>query len=214
MDRNDRLKMLAVNEYVKAGDTDPILFYKLPVVGMLYRRRVELCLGELSGGERVLEIGFGSGVTFLNLADKYKEIHGLDLNADAEAVSEVFKELKPRLFLKNGNALKMPYPDNYFDSVLLISILEHLKPGEQKDIFNEIRRVIKKNGQVIYGSPIDRPFMKLLFRVLGYDIDKLHFSTEKDIAAAARSVFAKVKIMRMRLPLFGGIYEVGHFTKA
>ena len=206
--------MLPVNSYVKAGDSDPIILYKLPFIGKLYKRRVELCLSELTGGDKILEVGFGSGVTFLSLTDNYREIHGLDLNADVSAVSNVFEKLNIRTFLKNGDALKMPYPDDYFDSVLLISILEHLKPGLQEDVFKEIKRVLKKGGQVVYGVPVSRTFMTFLFRLLGYDIDRLHFSTEKQIHRTAEKALNKVKISSMKALLFGSVYEIGHFVKA
>lgn len=205
--------MLSADNYVKAGGSDPIIFYRLPFIGKLYKRRVELCLSELTGGDKILEVGFGSGLTFLNLADNYREIHGLDLNANIRAVSNVFEKLNVRAFLKNGDVLKMPYPDDYFDSVLLISILEHLKPDLQEDAFKEIRRVLKKGGQVVYGVPVSRPFMKFLFRLLGYDIDRLHFSTEKQIHQAAEEALDKVKISSMKALSFGSVYEIGHFIK-
>ncbi len=118
----------------------------------MYRRRIELCLEELIGGEKILEIGFGSGVSFLNLNDTYKEIYGLDLTADVNLVQKKFTEKNIRLNLENGNILSLPYPDNYFDSVLLISILEHLKTSDQDQAFKEIKRVLKPGGQVVYGD--------------------------------------------------------------
>jgi predicted TPR repeat methyltransferase len=48
----------------------------------MYRQRVELALGECTGGDRVLEVGFGTGLAFPNLHDMYREIHGIDLTAD------------------------------------------------------------------------------------------------------------------------------------
>ena len=52
----------------------------------MYLRRVKLALEACSGGARVLEIGFGTGLAFPNLHDMYKEIHGLDLTADIDAI--------------------------------------------------------------------------------------------------------------------------------
>lgn len=75
-----------------------------------------------------------------------------------------------KTFLQNGNVLNMPYEDGYFDTVLLISILEHLKPEEQSQAFAEIKRVLKPGGQVVYGVPVERPLMVFLFRMLGHDI--------------------------------------------
>src|SRR3990170_7181893 len=207
------LKMLPVSQYVGVNRDDPIRFYHLPIIGGLYRRRVELCLGELDGGERVLEIGFGSGVAFFNLSERYTEIHGVDLTADVDQVGEFFLRHGIRTFLRNGSILALPYPDGLFDSVLLISILEHLMPADQLQAFREIARVVRPGGQVVYGVPSERRLMVLLFRLLGHDIRKEHFSTEKDVARAARQFLKEERILTMTGPLgfLGGIYEVGHF---
>lgn len=207
------LKMLPLNRYVGIDKDDPIRFYRYPILGNAYRRRIELCLAELRPGDRVLEIGFGSGVTFLNLNDNYGEIHGLDLKTDIVKVSELFTNFGIKTHLKNGSVLSMPYPDNYFDSVLLISILEHLKPEELRAAFREIRRVLKNGGQVVYGVPAETSFMTAAFRLLGYDIRKYHFSGEKQVSSAAEAVLRKISISEMKNWPIGKVYEIGHFVK-
>ena len=210
-----KLKLLPYHQYVGVDRNDPLRFYFWPIVGTMYRRRVELCLAECSGGERVLEVGFGAGVTFQNLHESYKEIYGLDLNASVEEVMALFKTRQIETNLQNGSVLCMPYADDFFDTVLLISILEHLKPAQQVQAFREVRRVLKPGSQAIYGVPIERSFMVVMFRLLGCDIRECHFSTEKDVFGAADSVLDKVRLVRMQsvLPLFGPVYEVGHFVK-
>ncbi|MFZ5920611.1 MAG: class I SAM-dependent methyltransferase [Chloroflexota bacterium] len=210
-----KLKLLPADQYRGVNEDDPIRYYYWPYFGRLYRRRVELCLAECKGGDSVLEIGFGTGLTFLNLAESYREIHGLDLTADVDEVRAVFAPHGIQTFLKNGDVLAMPYADNSFDTVLLISILEHLQPAQQDQAFAGIRRVLKPGGQVVYGVPVERPLMVFMFKVLGYDIRKAHFSTEKDVSAAAQRAFGPGKIVQMKSkpPVFGAVYEVGHFVK-
>jgi ubiquinone/menaquinone biosynthesis C-methylase UbiE len=118
--------------------------------------------------------------------------------------------------LQNGNVLSMPYEDDFFDTVLLISILEHLKPTEQSQAFGEIRRVLKPSGQVVYGVPIERQLMVFIFRLMGVNIREHHFSTEKQVCSAAESVLHKVRVIQMQSPLslLGPVYEVGHFIKS
>lgn len=210
------LELLPYREYVGVDRDDPLRFYFRPVLGKMYRRRIVLSLAQCSGGRRVLEVGFGSGVTFLNLSRMYEEIHGLDLNASVEQVSELFEKKQIRTHLQNGSVLSMPYENDFFDTVLLISILEHLKPSELVKAFEEIRRVLRPGGQVVYGVPIERAFMVFMFRLLGYNIREHHFSTEKDVSEAAESVLEKVRIIRMKsVPaIFGAVYEIGHFRKS
>lgn len=212
MNTDPTLKMLPLREYVGVNRDDPIRFYHWPVIGRLYRRRIEMCLAECRRGARVLEVGFGSGVTFLNLHEMYAEIHGLDLTAATQDVSAVFAARGIATQLQNGDVLQMPYADQFFDTVLLISILEHLRPDRLARVFQEIRRVLKRGGQVVYGVPVERPFMVFMFRLLGTDIRAHHFSTERDVAAAAQALLTRVRVVPLR-SLAGQVYEVGHFVK-
>jgi hypothetical protein len=68
---------------------------------------------------------------------------------------------------------------------------------------------------MVYGTPVERPFMVTMFWLLGHDIRKEHFSTEKDIANAAQRAFSTGKVIQMKStpPIFGAVYEVGHFIK-
>ena len=209
------LKLLSYKDYRGVRREYSVIFYYLPVFGQMYRRRVELCLAECKGGDSILEVGFGSGLTFLNLNEMYKKIYGLDLSCDVNEVAQVFAPLGIRPDLRNGNVLEMPYPDNQFDTVLLISILEHLKPEELDSALQEIKRVLKPGGQVIYGVPVERPFMVAMFALLGYNIRKYHFSTEKDVADAAGKHFKQVRVTPMKSTpaFFGKVYEIGHFIK-
>lgn len=209
------LKLLPYKQYRGVRREYSVIFYYLPVFGPMYRRRVELCLAECKGGDSILEVGFGSGLTFLNLNEKYKKIYGLDLSCDVTEVKQVFAPLGIRPDLRNGNVLDMPYPDDQFDTVLLISILEHLKPAELDRALSEIKRVLKPGGQVVYGVPVERPFMVAMFALLGYNIRKYHFSTEKDLATAAARHFKQVRVTPMKSTpaVFGNVYEIGHFVK-
>jgi ubiquinone/menaquinone biosynthesis C-methylase UbiE len=206
------LKFLPRGEYAAVDHHDPLRFYYWPVIGQLYQRRVKMCLNECAGGKRILEVGFGSGLTFLNLHDIYDEIYGLDLKAPVGEVAEMFKRRGVETKLINGSVLEMPYEDGFFDTVLLISILEHLKPEELNQAFSEIRRVLKKGGQVVYGVPVESPFMVFAFRMLGYNIRLHHFSTEKEVRSSAASFFGEVRVEPLKT-FMGPVYEVGHFVK-
>jgi ubiquinone/menaquinone biosynthesis C-methylase UbiE len=210
-----KLQLIDMPRHVRLGWTDPLRWYSWPVLGTMYRRRVELCLAECAGGDSILEVGFGSGLTFQNLHKLYREIYGLDLDADVTRVTELFQSKGILTHLQNGSVLKMPYADQSFDTVLLISILEHLKPFEQEQASREIHRVLKPGGQMIYGVPIERPLMVFMFRLMGFNIREHHFSTERDVENSAARHFRKVSVTQMlSVPsCFGAVYEVGHFVK-
>ena len=75
-------------------------------------------------------MGFWSGISFFNLHEVYAEIHAIDLTAN---IDEVANSFRARVFvtpLQQGDVRNLPYADGYFDSVRMISILEHLRPKD------------------------------------------------------------------------------------
>jgi SAM-dependent methyltransferase len=214
-ERRQRLQVLRASMYPGVGRDDPIRFYRLPVIGGLYRKRVELCLDRLPGGQRVLEVGFGSGVTFPNLAELYDEIWGLDPGVEVEVLEEFWRARGITTSLRRGSILDMPLPESTFDAVLLISILEHLRPQDQMAAFREVRRVLVPGGTAIYGVPVERGFMLRAFRILGYDIRQHHLSTENDVRRGAVASLAEIAVTSMPgvLGIPRAIYQVGVFRK-
>lgn len=198
------------------GHSDPIRLYSWPVLGALYRQRVQLCLSELRGGTRVLEVGYGSGVSFLELSRRYQEVHGLDLHLAPDSLRRALRDQGLAPQLEQGSVLAMPYADHRFDAVLLVSILEHLRPAELQQAFAEINRVLVPGGQMVYGVPVDRPLMTMVFGALGCSIRDHHFSTHRDIAAAAGDRFEQIALRQLRAlaGLAGAVYQVGSFTRA
>jgi len=210
-----KLKLLKKEQYPKPEKSDPLPFYYWPVIGKLYRERVELCLNALPFGGRVLEVGFGSGLLFPSLKERFDEIHGIDLNADASEIQAVFDRLGIAAYLKKGDILDLPYEDRFFDAVLCVSVLEHLQPDSLPRAMAEIKRVLKPSGNLVYGVPVERTFMVLMFRLLGYAIRNHHFSTEKDVARAAEACLKKVTTS-VYTPFggcLGALYAVGIYEK-
>lgn len=96
----------------------------------------------------ILDYGCGYGRTLTELKDNgYKNLHGVDFS----------KEMIRRAILNSGginyqvvSSGKLPYPTNFFDSVLLFAVLTCVhRNQEQNEILNELKRVLKPNG-VIY----------------------------------------------------------------
>ena len=112
--------------------------------------------------------------------------------------------------------LNLPYADNHFDTVLLISILEHLKVRKSNTSFHEVSRVLKPGGQVVYGVPVERPLMSFLFWFMGYSIHDHHFSTEEEIHTTANQVLKKVRLVGMRsdIPACWGHISYWSFFKS
>jgi len=107
---------------------------------------------------KILDCGASRGPLQFYLAMKGFEVHTLDLDLGALERVARFKLKKglTTLYPNYGNIFSLPFPDNHFDRVLNISVLEHAVYHIERDIdvilkgfLNELLRVLKPNGLVV-----------------------------------------------------------------
>lgn len=95
-----------------------------------------------SDHKRILEIGCGTGIFLEHLSGKNIEMHGLDYNLSMLGYSQ--GKLKDRTYLVNGDAQKLPYPDQYFDLIYSFKALPHVQNLTMA--MSEIHRILRPNG--------------------------------------------------------------------
>ena len=192
------------------NEEDPLPFYYWPVVGYFYKKRLRntLKLMEDKKYGRVLEIGFGSGILFPELARHANTICGIETHPYIKEVAEMAKSYGVKdIDLRSASITKIPYPDNYFDLVLSVSTLEHI--DELDDALREIKRVTKPGGDVISSFPAKNVAMNILFRLLGFVPSHIHPNSHRDIEQALMRHFTNETIVRMPtfLPADIGFYS-------
>jgi ubiquinone/menaquinone biosynthesis C-methylase UbiE len=133
------------------------------------RGSARACLFEklsLRKSMRILDVGSGSGETVLAVAEKVKpngKAVGIDFSPDGIALAR--EKAKGRNIgnvaeFQLANALKLPFPDNYFDAVISECVI-CLIPDKQKAL-NEKVRVLKPGGKVVMHDVISwMPIQKL-----------------------------------------------------
>src|ERR1044071_8599381 len=112
----------------KNGPTDPIEYYRRPLVGWLFRGRINMGLRLLTRPRyaRALEVGFGAGAVLLALAPSVDELHGVDLDADPAVAAELLGRRGHFAKLARGSVYDLPYESGTFDLVVSFSVFEHL----------------------------------------------------------------------------------------
>jgi SAM-dependent methyltransferase len=171
------------------GPTDPIEYYKKPLVGRLFRERINRGLRLLPEQRfgRTLEVGYGAGVLQLVLAPNVAELHGIDLDADPDSVTALLAARRCTSHLQRGSVYALPYPDAHFDLVVSFSVFEHLH--EYPKALGEVLRVLKPGGLFLLGMPAVNRLMEAGFHAIGFgDINDHHVTTPAQVAAAWPSV--------------------------
>lgn len=97
-------------------------------------------------GKRILDVGCGLGMYMKRMRDFSREVYGVDV--DPEKVAEASRML-PNIYL--APAEKLPFPDGFFDVVLLHEVIEHVKDDRQA--IHEAHRVSKDGGRIIIFAP-------------------------------------------------------------
>lgn len=91
----------------------------------------------------LLDLGSSTGIIDNILATKFKRVTGCDI--DKHAITYASKNFKKRnLEFKLEDAMNLSFKNKSFDVVICAQVYEHV-PNPEK-MFNEIYRVLKKNG--------------------------------------------------------------------
>lgn len=109
---------------------------------------------DVQEGEAVLEIGFGTGYTLVEIAKSIGETgkaYGIDITPEMVKLAKERLEregLAGRVELSEGDARNMPYNDNMFDAIYMACTLELFDTPDIPEVLKEIKRVLKPRGRL------------------------------------------------------------------
>jgi ubiquinone/menaquinone biosynthesis C-methylase UbiE len=111
--------------------------------------RHEIVRSILPSGQRLLDIGCWTGDSTISYGfwDKFIEVYGVELS---EGAASEAREKGINVAICDINSDTLPYPDDYFDCITFIAVIEHLI--DPYHIMIEIKRVLKRDGILITGT--------------------------------------------------------------
>jgi ubiquinone/menaquinone biosynthesis C-methylase UbiE len=108
----------------------------------------------VQSGETVLEVGFGTGQTLLQLASLVGpggKVCGIDISDGMLQVAAARLKkagLAANADLRLGDAINLPFADQYFDAVFISFTLELFDTPEIPWVLAEFRRTLKSGGRL------------------------------------------------------------------
>lgn len=120
--------------------------------------RRELLLSAVRPGERVLDLGCGSG-RFLSLLDD-----GVGAEIAEEAVARARRHGEVRLLNADGT---LPFDHGEFDLIWCSEVIEHVPDAE--GLLQEARRVLRPGGRLLLTTPDHNLPRRLALAVLRFD---------------------------------------------
>ncbi len=144
-------------------------------------------------GESLLDIGCGTGHFLRWFKNSGLRISGVDNSADMLNIAK--KDLNEGTELKLTNAEKLPYPENKFDIVTMITTLEFLDKPEVS--LKEAIRVAKK--RVFLGFLNKYSLLSLKRRIKGFFKDSIYneakFYSIRKLIRLTRSIDKELEII-------------------
>jgi len=123
--------------------------WESPAGKLRWKRRVEMLKGRLEPGNKVLELGCGTGYFTRELVDTGAEITAIDISP--ELLEEARREISTgNVEFKIDNAYIMSFAEATFDHVIGSSVLHHL---EIRPALSEMFRVLKPGGSIAFTEP-------------------------------------------------------------
>ncbi|OSQ41767.1 bifunctional 2-polyprenyl-6-hydroxyphenol methylase/3-demethylubiquinol 3-O-methyltransferase UbiG [Thalassospira sp. MCCC 1A01428] len=115
--------------------------------------RIEFISKKCPPNKKILNIGVGKGRLEKLCAEKGVNIFSLD--PSKETIKRISEELGLKEKAQVGYSQEIPFPDDFFDFVVMTEVLEHLSTETLLKTISEVYRVLKKGGTFIGTVPAD-----------------------------------------------------------
>jgi Methylase involved in ubiquinone/menaquinone biosynthesis len=144
--------MKSERTYIPAAGRDlflPLYDIITKFLGMAEAREPLLNQAGLSAGQRVLDIGCGTGRLVVDLKRKYPDIEVVGLDPDLKALSRARRHAERAAVsvdFEQGFSDALAYASDSFDGVFSSFMFHHLPSDEKEKTVREIRRVLKGGG--------------------------------------------------------------------
>lgn len=186
-----------INEYV--AKTSPMRTHydsPNPLEKTLWKKKKEAIrhiLQNLSA-KTIIDVGCGDG-RLIDIIPSRMIYTGIDISPTQieEAKKFIRQKKQNKTSFIIGDVTKMPFPENSFDVALACDIVEHVLSPEK--LFKELKRVVRKNGCIIFGIPNESLWELARLMLLKFPLrspDHINAIYPNDIKKAFPNILKKI----------------------
>jgi ubiquinone/menaquinone biosynthesis C-methylase UbiE len=106
--------------------------------------------------DTALDLGFGDGRNIPLLNSLYKYTHGLEID---DKICQLAREKFPQSEFYVGSSNNISKPDEFYDLVLAVHSLYYCLDHNVSSHFQEIYRVMKFNGRLVFSIPTEKSYL-------------------------------------------------------
>lgn len=146
------MRLLPRSRLVKTGPVDHADWNYRGALGIVQRQRFIAALSLIPRtSDRLLELGYGSGVFMPALTKRAIRLYGIDIHDKANEVQSALQQEGVSAYLTCTRAETIPFADCSFETVVAVSALEFV--SDLKSVCREVWRILKPGGTFVVITP-------------------------------------------------------------
>jgi demethylmenaquinone methyltransferase/2-methoxy-6-polyprenyl-1,4-benzoquinol methylase len=161
----------------------PSLYEKLIDPFLKDVREFVVNFSEIRPGEKVLDVGCGTGDQAIYFAKKGAVVTGIDINQEMISCALKKKEKEGlNVYFQGGDATNLPFLDPVFDVAVISLVLHEIENKDRDKVISEMKRVVKKGGRLIFvdfNCPLPKSMISFYVKLVEFFAGKNHWQNFK-----------------------------------
>lgn len=202
-------KIMISSILMKAFESAPQRYdwgLKLISLGHIDKIRKDIVNNFIVPGDKVLDIGCGTGTLAVMMATKGAIVKGFDISKSMLEVAEKnvnSANLGDKIILRTLGVAEMEttFRDESFDKIISILVFSELSNDEQLYVLQESRRLLKKQGLLIIGDEIvpRSGFNRWIHFMVRFPLAVLTFLLTQSITRSVKDLTVKIRSTGLRI---------------
>jgi len=179
---------------------------KLISLGHIDKIRNDIVNNFIVPGDKVLDIGCGTGTLAVMMATKGAIVKGFDISKSMLEVAEKnvkSANLGDKIILRTLGVAEMEttFRDESFDKIISTLVFSELSNDEQLYVLQESRRLLKKQGLLIIGDEIvpRSGFNRWIHFMVRFPLAVLTFLLTQSITRSVKDLTVKIRSTGLRI---------------